>query len=151
MSVFFQSSALATLRTSRASLRMPSGSRDAAWSVLRNDDPNDPMYVVQAVLPVGRRFHEQIELWERAQSLQVFPRTKLFMFRSVLTAALHLCYLVGIDKVLLAGIDLDTRTYFYHTDQYDPTLPYELRSDTELRAHFHNYSSIASSRSSSNP
>lgn len=109
-------------------------------SQVPKDDPHRPMYVVQAVLPTGKAFRDQILRWEREQSFAAFPKSKLFMFRTVLTAALHLCYLLGVKRVLLAGVDLDNRAYFFKNDQFDPSQPYELRSDTALRTHFLGYS-----------
>ena len=98
------------------------------------------MFVLQAVLPVGHRFRDQIARWERHRSLRAFPRTKLFMFRTVLTAALHLCFILGIRKIVLIGVDLDTRTYFFEAPQYDPSQPYELRDEHSLQTHFKGYS-----------
>lgn len=109
-------------------------------SVISQDDPDDPMHVIQAVLPIGAAFRDQIARWESTQSLRAFHPPKLFMFRTVLTAALHLCFQLGIDKVLLAGVDFDTREYFFSTDRYNPTQAYELRSDVELQTHFRGYS-----------
>ncbi len=109
-------------------------------SIIAQDDPRDPMFVVQAVLPVGAAFREQVARWETERSFGAFPSTKLFMFRTVLTAALHLCHILGIKKVFLAGVDLDTRTYFFQTPQYDPSQPYELRDELSLQSHFKGYS-----------
>jgi len=100
----------------------------------------ESMVVVQAVLPVGKSWHEQIERWAEQRTLDVFGGNKLFMFRTVLSSALHLSRLTGVRRIILSGVDLDNRTYFYKTDKYQGTEAYELRGDTSLEGHFHGYS-----------
>lgn len=109
-------------------------------SKIDTDDANDPMIVVKAVLPVRRAFKRQIRRWERNRSFDAFPSNKLFMFRTVLTAALHLCWLLRIRKVLLVGVDLDSRSYFFKNSMFDPKQPYELRNHRSIKGHFQNYS-----------
>jgi hypothetical protein len=108
---------------------------------VRPKDPSKKMQVVQAVLPVGKPFRQQIDRWKEHQTFAAFSPSKLFMFRTVLTAALHLSYLAGLRKVALAGVDLDNRTYFFKNDLYDEKQPYELRSVKSIEGHFRGYSS----------
>ena len=61
------------------------------------------------------------------------------MFRTVLTAALHLCYLSGIKKVVLVGVDMDDRQYFFKNPMFDPKSAYEQRGKRSIKSHFHGY------------
>ena len=70
--------------------------------------------------------------WTENRNFCNWNKTRLYMFRNILTAAFSLCYKLGIREILLVGIGMDDRQYFYKTNKYKKARGYELHSDKKL-------------------
>jgi hypothetical protein len=70
---------------------------------------------------------EALRYW--ADTKMLFPKNtdNLILFRNTLISALHYCSLINAEKVILFGVQMDDRSYFYgkHPKGYDPKRVYD--------------------------
>lgn len=97
------------------------------------------MIVLQTVHPKGTKSQAMIQQWKLGRDLDDFPGPKLFLLRTVLTSALHLSRKLNVPKILLCGVDLDNREYFYTNNNFDAKQPYEQRSAKLIEKLFGGY------------
>ena len=76
-----------------------------------------------------RKLHEY---WSKYHNFRNWKKSKLYMYRNGSTAALHLCYLLGIKDITLLGFSFDNREYFYKTNKYKKKKDYELLKKKSL-------------------
>ena len=60
----------------------------------------------------------------RVDGFYNWDKNGLIFFRTTLVPVLHFCYLVGIKRIVLCGMNFDNRRYFYADDIF-PDGPYE--------------------------
>jgi hypothetical protein len=72
------------------------------------------------------------EYWSANKNFHSWPKEKLFMFRNILVAALHLCYLLNIREVLLIGFGFDNRDYFYPNKKKHKNKGYEIWTSKQI-------------------
>ncbi|EDL53904.1 teichoic acid biosynthesis protein F [Vibrio mediterranei AK1] len=66
------------------------------------------------------------QYWSKNKSFKNYPGQKLFMFRNILTAALHMCYKLNIKEIYLIGFGFENRDYFYQSALFkDSSQSYE--------------------------
>jgi hypothetical protein len=80
--------------------------------------------------------------WEKNRNFKNWPKTKLYMFRNVLTAALFLCYKLDIREILLVGFGFDDRQYFYKTKKYKNARGYEIHSNEMIAKNCGGYDTL---------
>ncbi len=67
--------------------------------------------------------------WINHKDFSSIPSYDIWHHRNILIGALHLCYLLNLKTIILTGIDMDSREYFYgkHPKFPNPNQPYESR------------------------
>ena len=101
------------------------------------------MIVLQAVHPKKAKSQTMIECWKKSQHFNNFQGAKLFLLRTVLTSALHLAVKLKIRQVLLCGVDMDNREYFYANSKFNKREPYEQRSQKLINREFGGYTTTS--------
>jgi hypothetical protein len=67
--------------------------------------------------------------WINTKKFSSIPTNDIWHHRNILMGALHLCYLLNLKTIILVGIDMDNREYFYgkHPKYPNSKQPYETR------------------------
>lgn len=87
-------------------------------------------------------FQNLHKYWTENRNFKNWPKTKLYMFRNVLTAALFLCYKLNIREILLIGFSFDDRQYFYKTKKYKNATGYEIHSNKKITTNCGGYDTL---------
>ena len=68
-----------------------------------------------------------LEYWRDHKKFRQDNYNVLPVFRNILISALYMCYLLNVKKIVLFGVQMDNRKYFYgtHVDGYNPEKPYD--------------------------
>ena len=91
------------------------------WPELDPSQISEGTRVIRIARPHGHPPY--IRWWIHHRRLDNWDRRGLFFLRNTLVSALHLCYLVGIRRIVLFGVSLESAAHFYSDPQPGESLP----------------------------
>ena len=103
--------------------------------ILYADDYVDKEYInaklkKSKVIKLNKNYAQKyLKNWINMKNFNSIPSYDLWHHRNILMGALHLCYLLNLKTIILTGIDMDNREYFYGKHPKFPKSkePYETR------------------------
>lgn len=86
-----------------------------------------------------KHFYENSTYWLHNKSFENWKYNRIFLLRTILTSALHLCLKINIKKIYILGLDLEKRTYFYENKKFNGSENYEIKSKDKIDANLAGY------------
>lgn len=111
----------------------------AMQDIIKNKKLNSSTQFIKVTYDYSYLIKSAVQFWIKHKNLLQWPYQRLFLLRTILTSAFHLCSLLSIKKIYFIGVSLESRNYFYDSSLFKKDEPYEIQNSSTINDVFSGY------------